>query len=369
MSAGPATASIPLPSGSRLALRIRAHLWLVGWWAVGRLVVITGALIVHPSIWTLGTWDGRWYRMIARDGYLLVPGRQSDPAFFPLYPILLRALHAVGIGYGVGGPLLSNLALLPALIGFFALTEELVGRELARRATTYLAIFPLGYAFSMTYPESVVLALIVAAALAARHGRWWLAAVCGAAAALGRPEALFLAVPLAATVWRSRHSLRPLTRGVALGAVVAPGAALASYPLYLATVLHDPLAWQRAERAWGRNFQPLGPVTAFRDLPSVLGADPWLVRDLLALLLYGGLLAAAARIGAPRSWLVAGAVVVGLPVFSGAFDSIGRFGLLVPPLFWGLASLGRRPHADRAIRMASLALLVGATVTLPHVFP
>jgi hypothetical protein len=73
--------------------------WLLGWWGVGRLVAIGTALALRPTVWTLDRWDGRWYRMVARGGYLLVPGRQSDPAFFPLYPILLRAVHAVGVGW------------------------------------------------------------------------------------------------------------------------------------------------------------------------------------------------------------------------------------------------------------------------------
>jgi hypothetical protein len=56
-------------------------------------------------------------------------------------------------------------------------------------------------------------------------------------------------------------------------------------------------------------------------------------------------------------------------VFSGSFDSIGRFGLLAPPLFWGLAWLGRSRRADLAIRATSLVLLVVATATVPYIFP
>jgi hypothetical protein len=349
--------------------RLRARLWLLGWWAAGRALVVAAAFAVRPSLSTLGAWDGHWYRIVARDGYLLVPGRQSDPAFFPLYPVLLRCMHGLGIPYEVAGPLVSNLALIAALVVFEALTRRLFGRTLARRATIYVAIFPLGYVFSMTYPESVVLALIVGAALAATSGRWWPAGLCAAAAALARPEGVFVALPLAALAWRQRSSLGPAGRGAAAGAVLAGPFALASYPLYLSSVLHDPLAWQRAERAWGRRFRPLGFVSAIEHLPRTLSQDVWLVRDVVALVVYLGLLWLAHRAGTPRSWLVAGVVIVVLPAFSGAFDSIGRFGLLVPPLFWGLAYLGRAPRLDRAIRVASLCLLAAATLTIPYVFP
>ena len=343
--------------------------WLLGWWAAGRLVAIATALALKPTVWTLDRWDGRWYRMVARGGYLLVPGRQSDPAFFPLYPILLRSLHAAGVGWGLAGPLLSNVALLAGLALFYALSREIFSDALARRATTYLAIFPLGYVFSMAYPESVVLVLLAAAPLAALRRRWWVAAFCAGAAALARPEGLFLLCPLAAIAWQQRSSLTPARRGAAVAAVLAAPAALVSYSLYLDRVLHDPLAWSQAERAWGRTWRPTGIFHAFAHLPAVVGHDPWLVRDVAFFFLYLGLLYAARRVGTPIPWLAAGAAIVILPVFTGAFDSIGRFGLLAPPLFWGLAGLGRTVRSDRIVRILSLALLVVGTVSLAYVFP
>ena len=343
--------------------------WLVGWWAVGRVAAIGTALALKPTVWTLDLWDGRWYRMVAHGGYLLVPGRQSDPAFFPLYPIMLRILHAVGVGWGVAGPLLSNLALLLGLLLFYLLSKEIFSEPFARRATTYLAIFPLSYVFSMSYPESVVLVLLVAAPLAALRRHWWLAAACAAAAALARPEGLFLVFPLADIAWRQRQSLSPVGRGAAGAAVLAPIAAIASYSLYLATVLHDPLAWNQAERAWGRQFRPSGAYEAFVHLPVVVGHDAWLVRDVVFFFVYLALLYAAWRVGTPLAWLAAGAAIVILPVFTGAFDSIGRFGLLAPPLFWGLAGLTTREWSARLVCVVSLVLLVLGTASLAYVFP
>lgn len=343
--------------------------WLLGWWGVGRLVAIGTALALRPTAWTLDRWDGRWYRMIARGGYLLVPGRQSDPAFFPLYPVLLRGLHAAGVGWGIAGPLLSNLALLLGLGLFYALTREIFSESLARRSTIYLAIFPLSYVFSMTYPESVVLVLLAAAPLAAMRRRWWLAACCAGAAALARPEGLFVALPLAGIAWTQRPSLSPARRGAALAAILAPVGALASYSLYLDRVLHDPLAWSQAERAWGRRFRIGGAYRAFAHLPVVLGHTPWLVRDVVFFFLYLALLYAAWRLGTPLVWLGAAAAIVVVPIFTGAFDSIARFGLLAPPLFWGLAALTRDRRTDRIVRAASLVLLVAGTASLPYVFP
>lgn len=343
--------------------------WLLGWWGIGRLVAIGTALALKPSVWTLDRWDGRWYRMVAHDGYLLVPGRQSDPAFFPLYPILLRTVHAIGVGWGIAGPLLSNVALLLGLWLFYALTCEIFSEPLARRSTIYLSIFPLSYVFSMAYPESVELVLLAAAPLAALRRRWWLAAVCAGAAALARPEALFLALPLAGIAWSQRQTLPAIPRGAALAAILAPVAALASYSLYLAAVLHDPLAWSQAERAWGRQFGVAGAYRAFAHLPAAVGHTPWLARDVGFFALYLLLLYGAWRLGTPLLWLVSAAAIVVLPIFTGAFDSIARFGLLAPPLFWGLAGLTRDARAERIVRSLSLVLLVVGTASLAYVFP
>lgn len=331
--------------------------------------MLATALAIKPSIWTLDLWDGRWYRMVARYGYLLVPGRASDPAFFPLYPILLRGVHSLGVGWGAAGPLLSNFALLAGLGTFYVLTRDIFSEPFARRATTYLAIFPLSYVFSMSYPEAVVLVFLTAAPLAAMRGRWWLAALCAAAAALARPEGLFIAFPLAGIAWQQRAQLSPVRRGAVLTALLAPIAALASYPLYLGYALNDPLAWTTAERAWGRDFRLSGPVSALEHLPSMLSSQPWLSRDVLFFFLYLALLYTAWQLGTPRSWLAAAAAVVVLPTFTGTFTSIGRFGLLAPPLFWGLAEVGRTTRSDRLVRASSLILLVAGTLSLVWTYP
>jgi hypothetical protein len=362
---------------------LRAHAWIGGWWLAGRVLVVAAAFAIHlfgPAGWirhaerahalgALGAWDGRWYRIVASSGYLLVPGRQSDPAFFPLFPILLRLGHALGLGYTTAGLLLANLGFLAALVAFHALSREIIGEGRARRATIYLALFPFGYVFSMAYPESCVLAVIALATLAALRRRWLAAAVLMFLATLARPEAFAISLPLLAIAWRQRNELTPAGRGFALGAVVAPVAALGAFSLYLGRVAGDPAAWRVAERAWGREFSPLGVARAVEGLGGAFARDAWVTRDVVAVLIYLVLLAAAAHARIPLPWVAAGAAIVILPLFTGSFDSVGRFGLLAPAAFWGLAALGRNPWAHRLILVLSSALLVGAMVTSPLIFP
>ena len=362
---------------------LRAHAWLGGWWLAGRMFVFAAALAVHlfgPMGWignverahalgVLEAWDGHWYRMVAASGYVLVPGRQSDPAFFPLFPVLLRGGHALGLGYATTGLLIANLALLGALVAFYLLSRDVLGEDCARRATTYLAVFPFGFVFSMVYPESIAVGLAALAAFAALRGRWLGAAVCAALATLARPQGVVLVLPLLAIAWQQRRDLTPLGRGLALGAAAAPLAALASFALYLGHVVGDRNAWSQAEQAWGRGFSPLGFVHAIGGLDTAFARDAWVSRDVVAALVYVVLLAVAARARVPWPWLVWGAAIVVLPLFTGSFDSIGRFGLLAPAIFWGLAVLGRDRRLHRLILVLSTPLLIAAVVTSPLVFP
>lgn len=358
--------------GPALRTRIGGLTWVLGWWAFGRLVVaVTAAVVdaVGPRGYTgtdeqrhvlglLGSWDGRWYRTVAEHGYLLEPGRQSDPAFFPLFPLLLRLAHAAGLSWVAGGILLANAAFLAALVLFAQLTRELFDDAFARRAVMLLAVFPAGVAFSLAYPESLVLALIAGGVLAARHDRWLTAAALLAAGTLARPETMFVAIPLVPLARRAG-------RGVAWGAVAAPFAALGSFALYLWRTLDDPLAWTHAERAWGRRFTPLGIVRAIENISKAYENSHWIVRDVAFFVLYLALLVVAYRVGAPLAWVVAGAAIVVLPTFSGSFHSINRFGLLAPAVFWGLAALPR----PRVVAAVASCLLVVAVATLPLVFP
>jgi Gpi18-like mannosyltransferase len=251
----------PRRATAALAEAFADHRQVVAWWAGSRALVVAAALGLHwhreprgyfggsifrHAFGALEAWDGIWYRLIAEHGYLLVPGRQSDPAFFPLYPLLLKALGTAGLPLGVAGMLLSNLFFLAALLAFDALGRQVVPAPIARRATLLLAVFPTTYVCSMVYPESLVLAAFALTGLFALRHRWIPCAASAALAALARPEGVLLAVPVTACLLGSWRSLVAEERGRAIAAVLAAPAAALSFPLYLGWALHDPLAWAKA---------------------------------------------------------------------------------------------------------------------------
>ena len=361
-----------------------AYAEVLGWWLLSRVVVFGAALSLYIRGGSVGyfgadtlarpfgaieSWDSRWYVTVAQRGYLLVPGRQSDPAFFPLYPLILRLAHHAGVSLMAGGIILSNLALPAALLALYELGRRHFAEPVARRAAIYASVFPMGFVFSMVYPQSFVLLAIALTALLALHDRFGVAAIFAAAATLARPEGVFLVLPLAACAVAAWPRLNSAARGRAIAAVAAAPMALLTYPLYLRWALHDFGAWGAAQRAWGRAFSLTGLPQAVARLPPPLQHNPWLARDAVAVALYVFLLVLAARAGTPRAWIVAGLLVLLVPLASGSIESEARFGMLAPALYWGLAALASTARRDRAIRVGSVLLLAAGTLTLPYVFP
>jgi hypothetical protein len=171
---------------------------------------------------TFAAWDSGWYFDIARRGYYWTPSGQSSIAFFPLYPMLMRAL-AWPFGGGdralwLAGMVLSSACLLLGLVVLHRLTRTTFGdRETARRTVLYVAIFPFAYFFTQVYTESLFLLTTVSAVAAATASRWGWAGLFGALAALTRPNGVLIAVPLGLMALAGRPRVAELARrGAAL---------------------------------------------------------------------------------------------------------------------------------------------------------
>jgi putative flippase GtrA len=363
--------------------RAAAYGRIAAWWVGSRAIVLTAALVVqafgwprkswYPSLFheplaLLRAWDGRWYLTVAERGYFVLPRHQSDPAFFPLYPLLVNGLHGLGLGRVAAGLLLANLGFLLGLVALYELARTWLPEQDARRTAVYAALFPFGFVFSMVYPESIVLAAVAFAGVFAARGRWIPAGIAATLATLGRPEGIFVALPLAALALRRWPLASPGERTRALWATLAAPAGLAGLAMYQWSSVGDALAFSHAQRAWGRWFSIGGIERTLHELLRAPQLDrEWIYRDLVFLLGYLACLWLARRAGVPRSWILAGALVLLLPLWSGSVTSVARFGLLVPPVYAGLARLGRHRLVDWSLRATAAGLLgVGSATILLH---
>jgi hypothetical protein len=147
-------------------------------------------------------WDGAWFLRVALRGYR----HDASPAFFPLYPLLIRGLAPLtGGNYVLAGMAVSLVAYAAAMILLYRLVAGDVGRRVALWSVVFLSLFPTAFFFQAVYSESLFLALTLAALLAARRGRWWLAGLLGGLATLTRSAGVLLLVPLAWMWWEQRR--------------------------------------------------------------------------------------------------------------------------------------------------------------------
>ncbi len=139
-------------------------------------------------------WDTGWYLRIAASGYDYLSG---TIAFSPLYPFLMAILGKLTGDYLVSALLISSLATLFVYLLLYevALIEGLQS-ETALRVVFSLIVFPSAFFFFAAYTDSLFLAFVLGAWLAARRGRWLLAGLLGMLAALTRLQGALLTIVL-----------------------------------------------------------------------------------------------------------------------------------------------------------------------------
>ncbi|MGW4706014.1 mannosyltransferase family protein [Streptomyces sp. NPDC004285] len=218
-----------------------------------------GAHRPEPFAAVVGQWDWNHYLHIARDGYFpddpaARPAERDDrEAFFPGFPLVLRAVHLLVRDWTAAGLLVSLVAGAVAVLALGRIARlELPRAADGRRTVLLLLASPCAVFLAVGYTESLFLALALPAWLAARRHDWRLAALLAAGATTVRVSGLFLLAALAvhfALTAPRRGELRRLPW------LALPALPPVLYSWYLYGHTGDVMAWKHAqERGWYRQF-------------------------------------------------------------------------------------------------------------------
>jgi hypothetical protein len=318
-------------------------------------------------------WDSGWYFDIASRGYYFAADGQSSVAFFPLYPLLMRAVAwpfgGTDKAVWLAGIAVSCTAFALALVTVHRFTERLFGdREIARRTVLYLAIFPFSLFFTRVYAESVFLLTSVLAVSHAYDGRWSRAGFWGALATLARPNGILIGLPLALLALAGHPTVRVLA-GRLVPLLLVP-LALAAYCAYVYMLSGDALAWLSAQAHWGYSLghppweqllKLLGRLVkhGFYDYFFVSSMAPYrLFHGTVALVFLALTPAVFKRLGVPMGAYVLASLLV--PLSGNALEGVGRYAAVLFPVFM-LAGSARSPRLHEAILVTAslfLTLLV-----------
>lgn len=213
---------------SRLIVFVFASL---GYQAIIQPPLVTPTMTPVPAEKRFGglhQWDAEHYTAIARSGYEFKADKlQHNVAFFPLYPLLTRAVAAAMPGeedqpFICAEAFVSHVAALAAMFLLYAFVRRVGDHVAASWAVCLACFYPPSLFFSAGYTESLFLALVVGSGLAAMAGRYWPAAIILGVASACRPTAVAFLPTLLLLAWFDRK------RSGGVGVKIARTAGLAA---------------------------------------------------------------------------------------------------------------------------------------------
>lgn len=348
-------------------------LWV---WALSRAIFLVlsafiPALLPDSShrLTILDRWatqDAYHFIQIAQRGY--------DPlwrtAYWPLFPLLMRALTPVAGGSeALAGMLIANIAFLGALAALRSLAERESGVDAARRACLYLALFPTAFYFFAPYAEPLFLLFAILSFASMRARRWWLAGIFGFLATLTKSAGMLLLVPFAIELLSAWH-VRAARWWDAVWLACIPSAA-GIFSTYLYVNYADPLAYAHSQAYWGRTVRPPW-VTIAESVMALLGrgttgiSGAHLALNLAAVLIFLGISGLAlGRL--PLSYgLYALSVCAYFLTFSIGKSTLGlegdgRYVLMIFPAFILLGQLARHRWVHETLLVMMSVLLTVLT--------
>jgi Gpi18-like mannosyltransferase len=195
-------------------------------------------------------WDTGHFTSIATQGYV----NALKTAFFPLYPLLMRALMiATHNNALIAGLLISDISGLIALLVLYQLVREDFDQERALRTVLYLSLFPTAFFLMAAYNEALFLCFSLLSFYYMRHSKWWLAGLFGFCASLTRSAGLFLLVPFAYEyLYQRQFQFMKIRWNVISGALIPAG--IAVFAAYCYVRFGDPLAFSHVQVYWQRHL-------------------------------------------------------------------------------------------------------------------
>ena len=308
-------------------------------------------------IGSLTAWDGTYYLGIAEDGYHAEVDDFPDYAFYPGYPILVRAtMLFTGGDAGIAALVVANLAFLLALVALYALSVRHLEPGRAVLSLWFLSLAPGAIAYTLSYSDGLLLLLAVCAFLAMEMRHGWLAGIALALATLTRAPGILLGLPLLMLIverdgWRPTRAWLPL--------LLAPLVLLGFYG-YLWWLTGDPMAAISAQSYW-RAPDPAATDAASVAVPDEgtmgMGLAPsWIVVLWVGSLAFYSFLFVFFRHDRIRPAYWAVAIIALLTVFlSGRLQSAPRYMAVAWPFDWVLAN--RQSRVGRGAVLAGFAAI------------
>jgi hypothetical protein len=370
---------------------------VVGLFALGAVVLtVTGGwslrhLALNPETWKAwfafphnpwldgwARWDGGWYTTIAVRGYWFRSWTEASPvAFFPLYPLLIRATMPIFGSPYAAGIAITGASGLGTVLVFRAWCGRWLPRRGARGAVLALLVYPFAYyLYGAVYSDALFLLLTISAFLLLEQDRPVLAGLVGAAATATRTVGVALVLGLVVrrleqrgVIGATRPRGQTLREGLARlrlrdAGVLLAGAGFCAYCGYLWVRFGNPFLFEKALLAWHKDAAGVPTWLKFPAIAKLIWPEAPYHR--FTILINACAMVAAwifFRPAVRRFGLGYGAftlVVLLLPtVMTSEVVGMGRYALAAFPCFAAAGDvLTRRPRLGLPLAVASAAFAV-----------
>jgi len=369
----------------RTSPALRIALWALGFRLVSALLAlfVNLAFPLHQReqftvfgstspFWdTFARWDSGYFEGIARSGYAPLADGRSNIAYFPVYPLLIRAVarlfgrqHAA---FYISGIAIAWLSFVLAMVALYYLARLDLPPRRAARAVLLTMIFPFAFFFGVAYSESTFLLFVVLAFYGFRTRHWLPGGLCGAIATATRVPGVMMLPALGWLAWRNAQPTVRDRASAAAGLVLA-ASGVGAYSLYIYQLTGHPFEWAATIERWGYHpggYPWVGPLNLVGQLAvhpyRYLTTHPMAVYDTL----YGvtGILFA---VSIPFVWRRFGAAYgifmllsLWLPLSSGALEGVGRYCSVLFPCFLWLATIRSRSVSTAVIVVFAMFYTLG----------
>jgi len=195
-------------------LAVSAVLLLIGRYASLHMVN-PGRQSFEPGGTWFGPWvryDANWYFQIARNGYDFRAGEQRAIAFWPSYPMSIRALSLLTNDEFDAGMLITWISGSTTVVLLARWCQDRMTRMASIAAVVSLLLFPYAwYLHWAVYGDALFAASAIGAFLLLERGRPVLAGLLGAFAAAGRPMGMAVCAGLLVLTLERRDVLVAIT--------------------------------------------------------------------------------------------------------------------------------------------------------------
>jgi len=322
-------------------------------------------------------WDAYWYRTIVREGYVYYPGVQSSVAFWPSYPIVVRAFSWLFPSIFITGSVVTLASGATMAVCFRRWADLFLKPAGALTALLVLLLFPYGYyQYGAVYADALFIAATIGAFLLLERDKVFWAGVVGIVASAGRPAGVIVAAALLFRLIERRNAAKG-ERGLAAVfdvrglrrrdlPVLLSFAGVGAWCAYLWLRFGDPLLFATVEGSQGWD-QAAGPSTwlkfrlfeAIEHHPFTPGTINLVVQGVLVIGALALVPAVKRRFGWAYALYVVGVVGMAL-VGTKDFMGSGRYLLSAFPVIAVVGDLlGQRRRLRAAVLPAALIALLG----------